>query len=288
MLTDRARRPKRAPISLATLPSRDAMIAVARAALLYVFRCLVEDQLPLNEGALRPFDVRPSPGGLFDPVWPAAVAGGNVESSQRLVDALFVALGALAGSQGTMNNLSVGTPRGAFYETIGGGMGAGPDGPGATAVQCHMTNTDATDVEELEARFPVVIDAWRRRTGSGGRGRHRGGDGVVKVWRFLAPVEVSLLVERRNAGAPGLAGGRPGRAGTDVVVRGGERTPASGQVRLMAGDALWMQTPGGGGWGPDGSGRSASRRREDDDPLGAVHSACGEEVPEWQGAGGVA
>ncbi|MEC8423197.1 MAG: hydantoinase B/oxoprolinase family protein, partial [Myxococcota bacterium] len=166
--------------------NRNAPTAVARAALLYVFRCLVEDQLPLNEGALRPFDVRPSPGGLFDPVWPAAVAGGNVESSQRLVDALFVALGALAGSQGTMNNLSVGTPRGAFYETIGGGMGAGPDGPGATAVQCHMTNTDATDVEELEARFPVVIDAWRRRPGSGGRGRHRGGDGVVKVWRFLA------------------------------------------------------------------------------------------------------
>lgn len=268
--------------------NRNAPTAVARAALLYVFRCLVEDELPLNEGALRPFDVRPSPGGLFDPVWPAAVSGGNVESSQRLVDALLGALGALAGSQGTMNNLSVGTPAGAFYETIGGGMGAGPDGPGATAVQCHMTNTDATDVEELEARFPVVIEAWRRRTGSGGQGRHRGGDGVVKIWRFLAPVEVSLLVERRKSGAPGLAGGRPGLAGTDAVVCGGETTPASGHIRLMAGDALWMQTPGGGGWGSDSSGCSASRRRKDDDPLRAVHPACCEEVPEWEGGGGVA
>lgn len=230
--------------------NRNAPGAVARAALLYVFRCLVPDDLPLNEGALRPFTIVVTPGGLFAPRRPRAVAGGNVETSQRLVDALLRAVGALAASQGTMNNLTVGTPAGAFYETIGGGMGAGPRGPGAGAVQCHMTNTRATDIEELEARFPVVVERWAARRGSGGAGRHAGGEGVEKVWRFLAPATASLMVERRVAGAPGLAGGGPGGAGVDEVDRGGGWQAVSGRVALGAGDRLRLRTPGGGGWGP--------------------------------------
>lgn len=244
--------------------NRNAPTAVARAALLYVFRCLVADDLPLNEGALRPFDIVPTDGGLFDPVWPAAVAGGNVETSQRLVDALFRALGVLAASQGTMNNLTVGTPTGAFYETIAGGMGAGPGGPGASAVQCHMTNTRATDVEELEARFPVVVDTWARRRHSGGMGQHPGGDGVEKAWRFLAPAEVALMVERRAAGAPGLGRGGAGSRGEDAWVAGdaphdpwrpdGGWAAVEGRVTLAAGDVVRIRTPGGGGWSPGVSG----------------------------------
>jgi len=229
--------------------NRNAPGAVARAALLYVFRCLVRDALPLNEGALRPFSIELTPGGLFEPRSPRAVAGGNVETSQRLVDALLRAVGALAGSQGTMNNLTVGTPAGAFYETIAGGMGAGRTGPGADAVQCHMTNTRATDVEELEARFPVVVERWVRRRGSGGVGRHRGGDGAEKVWRFNAPATVSLMVERRAAGAPGLAGGGDGAAGVDEVDAGDGWRPVTGRVALGPGARLRIRTPGGGGWG---------------------------------------
>jgi len=263
--------------------NRNAPAGVARAALLYVFRCLVPDELPLNEGALRAFRIETTPGGLFDPSPPAAVAGGNVESSQRLVDALLQALGVLAASQGTMNNLTVGTPVGAFYETIGGGMGAGPEGPGASAVQCHMTNTRGTDVEELEVRFPVVLEVWRRRLRSGGGGRHRGGDGVVKQWRMLAPAEVSLLVERRLAGAPGLEGGGEGKAGVDE--RGGPAawTRLYGTARLVAGERLRVSTPGGGGWGRPGSGVVV----EDDGSLGGVHPTGGEEVLERNGGRGM-
>jgi len=229
--------------------------AVAVAALLYVFRCLVQARggpgasLPLNEGALRPFTLDIAPGSLFDPQPPAAVAGGNVETSQRLVDALLAALGALAGSQGTMNNLSVGTPAGAFYETIGGGSGAGPDFPGAHGVQVHMTNTRATDVEELEHRFPVRLLRLARRRGSGGVGRQPGGDGVVKEWRLLAPARVSLLAGRRTVPAPGQDGGGDGAPGLDERDRGQGWEPAPVEWEAAPGDRLRVQTPGGGGWG---------------------------------------
>ncbi|MFT5681517.1 MAG: 5-oxoprolinase (ATP-hydrolyzing), partial [Myxococcota bacterium] len=223
--------------------------AVAIAALLYVFRCLVDSDLPLSEGALRPLTLTVTPGGLLDPSFPAAVAGGNVETSQRLVDALLRALGAQAGSQGTMNNLTVGTPTGAFYETIGGGSGAGPGFDGAHAVQVHMTNTAATDVEELEARFPVRLEEWARRTGSGGDGRWRGGDGCVRVWRFLAPAEVALLAGRRDRGAPGLVGGGDGAPGCDERDVGNGWEPAPPTWTAKAGDRLRIATPGGGGAG---------------------------------------
>jgi 5-oxoprolinase (ATP-hydrolysing) len=222
---------------------------VARAALLYVFRCLSAEALPLNEGALRPFTLEIPPGSLFDPGPEAAVVAGNVETSQRLVDALLQAIGALAASQGTMNNLTVGTARGAFYETIGGGMGAGPLGPGASAVQVHMTNTRATDLEELEHRFPVRIERWGRRWGSGGEGQHRGGDGTDKQLVFLEPCTVALLAGRRDEGAAGIAGGASGAPGLDLRQQGEAWEPAPPQWRAAAGDRLRIQTPGGGGWG---------------------------------------
>ena len=224
--------------------------AVARAAVLYVLRCLVGTPVPLNEGVLDRVRITVNPGGLFDPGPPRAVAGGNVETSQRLVDALFVALGAGAAGQGTMNNLTVGTPAGAFYETIGGGAGATDEGPGASAVQVHMTNTRATDVEALERRFPVRVERWARRWNSGGAGRHRGGDGITKVWRFLAPSEVALLAGRRTAGAPGLAGGGAGAPGRDLWKRGDRWQAAPSVFQAQPGDLLRIDTPGGGGFGP--------------------------------------
>ncbi len=228
----------------------NAPTAVARAAVLYVLRCLAAADVPLNEGVLDRVVVSVSPGGLFDPSPPRAVAGGNVETSQRLVDALFVALGLGAASQGTMNNLTVGTSGGAWYETIGGGAGATDEGPGASAVQVHMTNTRATDVEALERRFPVRLDSICRRRGSGGPGLFRGGDGLVKTWTFLAPAEVALLCGRRTHGAPGLQGGLPGAPGRDLRDVGGGFEPAPPTWTARPGDRLRIETPGGGGFGP--------------------------------------
>ena len=224
--------------------------AVAQAAVLYVLRSLVDEphQL-LNAGSLRPIQIRVSEGGLFDPQHPAAVVGGNVESSQRLVDALLRALGAQAGSQGTMNNLTVGTRTGVWYETIPGGGGAGPDFPGANAVQLHMTNTRATDVEVLETRFPVRLERMEIRRGSGGAGAQDGGCGLIKEWIFLDHAEVSLLAERRAAGAPGANGGRPGLPGVDEINTGSGWEPMPPLWRAKAGDRLRILTPGGGGFG---------------------------------------
>ena len=224
--------------------------AVANAAVLYVLRSLVDEphQL-LNAGSLRPVQIQVNAGGLFDPRHPAAVVGGNVESSQRLVDALLVALGAQAASQGTMNNLTVGTRTGVWYETIPGGGGAGPDFPGADAVQLHMTNTRATDVEVLETRFPVRLERMAIRRGSGGDGAQPGGCGLVKEWVFLDHAEVSLLAERRAAGAPGASGGRPGLPGVDQINTGAGWEPMPTLWRASAGDRLRILTPGGGGFG---------------------------------------
>lgn len=230
--------------------NRNAPPAVARAAVLYVLRLLVGEPLPLNEGVLDRVSVHVNPGGLFDPGPDTAVAAGNVETSQQVVDALLHALGVVAGSQGTMNNLTVGTSTGAFYETIGGGAGACAAGSGASAIQVHMTNTRATDVEVLEARFPVRIERFMRRRGSGGQGRHAGGDGVVREWRFLAPAVVSVLASSRQRGGAGLAGGGDGAPGCALrdVGRGFEPAPPSWQAQ--AGDRLRIETPGGGGYGP--------------------------------------
>jgi len=232
--------------------NRNTPIGVVRACILYALRCGVEGPVPLNEGALRPVRLEVEPGGLFDPRWPAAVGGGNVETSQRLVDAILRALGMLAGSQGTMNNVLMGFPGGALYETIGGGAGAGPGFHGRSSAQVHMTNTRSTDVEILEQRAPIRLLRVARRRGSGGAGEWRGGDGIVREWLFLAPTEVSLLAERRRAGAPGADGGGAGAAGEDLWITGGRAVLAPPCFRAAPGDRLQISTPGGGGWGRSG------------------------------------
>jgi 5-oxoprolinase (ATP-hydrolysing) len=226
--------------------------AVVQAAVIYVLRALVAERIPLNGGCLAPVEIRIPPGSLLDPPPGAAVVGGNVETSQRLVDVLLGALGRAAASQGTMNNVAFGDARFGYYETIGGGAGAGPGFAGASGVHVHMTNTRITDVEVLEARHPVRVVEFRLRRGSGGAGRWRGGDGLVRRYEFLAPVEVSILSERRTTDPFGLAGGAPGARGRNRVRRADGRIEALGgraSLHLDPGDRLCIETPGGGGYG---------------------------------------
>ncbi len=227
--------------------------AVSRAAVLYVLRCLVGEDIPLNDGCLIPVEIRLRPGSILDPAPGAAVVAGNVETSQALTNALLMASGAEAASQGTMNNLSFGNARHQYYETICGGTGAGPDFDGADAVQSHMTNSRLTDVEVLETRHPVRVEKFGIRTGSGGAGRHRGGHGAVRRFLFLEEMEARILSSHRRAGPPGLAGGGPGAPGVNRVIRADGRSElleAADGRRMHAGDRLEILTPGGGGWGP--------------------------------------
>jgi len=230
----------------------NAPLAVVRAAVLYVLRALVARDIPLNEGALRAVRlVLPEPS-LVCPPPGAAVAGGNVETSQRIADLLLRAAGARAASQGTMNNLTCGGAGWAFYETVGGGTGASARGPGADGRQVHMTNTRGTDPEVLEARLPLRVHRTAFRPGSGGAGLHPGGRGLVRELEVLERAEVALLAGRRAAGAPGLAGGGEGAPGRDLLVRAGVRTRWDGHAAVLApGDRVIVATPGGGGWGRD-------------------------------------
>lgn len=231
--------------------------AIVTSAILYCLRCLIDEDIPLNAGVLAPVRIR-IPRGLLDPArtdaahWPAVV-GGNVETSQRVVDCILGALGLVAASQGTMNNLIFGDETFGYYETICGGSGAGPTFNGADAVHTHMTNTRLTDPEVLEARYPVRLLAFAIRRGSGGSGRHRGGDGVIRQLEFLAPLELSLLTQRRTRRPFGLAGGAPGQAGRNTLRRAADGTIEDlGPVahrRVAPGDVLTIETPGGGGYG---------------------------------------
>ncbi len=226
--------------------------AVVRAAVIYVLRSLVAERIPLNGGCLAPVELVIPPGSLLDPPEGSAVVGGNVETSQRVVDALLGALGVAAASQGTMNNVAFGTERFGYYETIGGGSGAGEGFAGASGVHVHMTNTRITDAEVLESRYPVRLVSFALRRGSGGAGRWPGGDGLVRRWTFLAPVEVSLLTERRVHAPFGLRGGAPGARGRNAIERRDgrvEELPGRAHVALGAGDGLVVETPGGGGFG---------------------------------------
>jgi 5-oxoprolinase (ATP-hydrolysing) len=226
--------------------------AVVRAAVLYVLRCLVAEAIPLNGGCLAPVEIVVPPGCLLDPPPGSAVVGGNVETSQRVVDVLLGALGLAAASQGTMNNVSFGSAAFGHYETLGGGAGAGPGFDGASGVHVHMTNTRITDPEVLELRYPVRLLQFSLRRGSGGAGRWRGGDGLVRRYQFLAPVTVSLLTERRLRAPFGLAGGCPGLPGANRVERRDGRVEELGghvSLALEAGDRLAIETPGGGGFG---------------------------------------
>jgi 5-oxoprolinase (ATP-hydrolysing) len=226
--------------------------AVCLAAVLYVFRTLIERPIPLNEGCLEPLEIVIPPGSMLDPRPPAAVAAGNVETSQCIVDALYGALGVLAASQGTMNNLTFGDEQLQYYETICGGAGAGPDFDGCDAVHTHMTNSRLTDPEILEAKFPVLVREFAIRRGSGGAGRHHGGDGVVRRIEFRAPFSGALLANHRRIAPFGLAGGEPGARGEAHIRRRDgavETLGATARFDVAPGDELAILTPGGGGFG---------------------------------------
>jgi 5-oxoprolinase (ATP-hydrolysing) len=230
----------------------NAPSAIAHAAALYVFRCLVDDDIPLNAGCMRPLAlVLPSPS-MVDPQYPAAVIAGNVETSQLIVDTLLGALGVMAASQGTMNNFTWGDGRYQYYETICGGAGATASGDGCDAVHTHMTNSRLTDPEVLEWRFPVLLETFHIRRGSGGGGAHRGGDGTVRRVRFTTPMQVNVLSSRRRVRPFGLLGGDPAEVGRNLVIRVDgtvEELPGNAQVEVGPGDRFEIRTPGGGGFG---------------------------------------
>ena len=229
---------------------------VTVAAVMYAFRCLANRDIPLNAGCLRPITIHIPRKSLLNPEFPAAVAGGNVETSQCIADALFAAMGVLAGSQGTMNNLSFGNAKHQYYETICGGAGAGPDFDGASAVHTHMTNSRITDPEVLEQRYPVLLREFSIRHGSGGAGRHTGGNGVIRAIEFTEPMRAAIVSNHRIRGPAGLAGGHPGKPGINMLVRSDgqvERLPAIAQLEIAPGDMVVIATPGGGGYGAPGS-----------------------------------
>jgi N-methylhydantoinase B len=250
--------------------SLNAVAAVTVSATLYVMRCLEPEPVPVNGGSLRPLKVITPPGTVVNALPPAAVAGGNVETSQRITDVLFGALSQAlpdavpAASQGTMNNLAMGglDPRTgrsfAYYETMGGGMGARPGQDGLSGVHDHMSNTLNTPVEALESELPIRVVHYGLRDGTGGMGRSRGGSGLQRDLEFLAPAEVTILSERRQFPPYGLWDGEPGARGRNVLARHREEEELPGKVAFSAqpGDVLSIRTPGGGGWGriSDGGG----------------------------------
>jgi 5-oxoprolinase (ATP-hydrolysing) len=230
--------------------------AVTTAAVLYVFRTLIDEPIPLNAGCLRPLTIVVPQGSMLDPVAPAAVVAGNVETSQCIVDALYGALGLQAAAQGTMNNFTFGNERYQYYETVAGGAGAGPDFDGASGVQTHMTNSRLTDPEVLETRFPVLLREFSIRRGSGGAGRHRGGDGLVRRVEFREAMTANVLANHRRIAPFGLEGGAPGMPGRNTITRRGraasETMAATFGLAVEPGDEIRIETPGGGGFGTQG------------------------------------
>jgi N-methylhydantoinase B len=226
-------------------------LAVTKSACYFVVRCLTEPDLPASGGAFAPVTVTAPEGSLVNAGPPAAVAAGNTETSSRIVDVVFAALGALvpvpAAGQGTMNNLALGNDRFTYYETIGGGQGACPDADGPSAVHVAMSNTLATPVEALELQYPLRVERWELRGGSGGAGRHQGGDGVVRELRVLEDCRLSVLAERRRHAPPGRSGGVDGAPGRTLV--NGEEQPPKLTRQLHAGAVVRVETPGGGGHG---------------------------------------
>ncbi|MFN0057532.1 MAG: hydantoinase B/oxoprolinase family protein [Planctomycetota bacterium] len=240
----------------------NATPAIAMSAVFYVLRALAGSEIPANSGCLKPVRLVIPEGSILNPLPPAAVAGGNVETSQRLVDLLFAALEpalpdrVAAQSQGTMNNITLGaaqSPHGAYsyYETLGGGAGGSPAGPGASGIHTHMTNTRNTPIEMLERALPIRVTAYSLRRASGGAGLHRGGDGLIREYELLAPAEASILSECRTRAPRGIAGGEAGQVGKNILIRDGAQRelPAKWQGELVTGDRLRIETPGGAGWG---------------------------------------
>jgi len=230
----------------------NAPASVTMAAILYVFRTLVDDEIPLNSGCLEPIEVTIPEGSMLAPRHPAAVVAGNVETSQAVTGALYAALQAQAEGSGTMNNLTFGNDRYQYYETVASGSGAGPDFHGTNVVQTHMTNSRLTDPEVLEWRFPVRLEAYEIRHGSSGTGRYRGGCGGRRRLRFLTPMTVTLLSSHRRIPPYGMAGGAPGALGHQWIERAdGTIQPMDGRdsLEVEAGDVFVIETPGGGGYG---------------------------------------
>ncbi len=241
----------------------NANMAVTTSAVLYVFRSLIEEDIPVNTGLLRPLSIIAPPGLVVSARFPAATAAGNVETSQRIVDVLLGALAKAipgripAASQGTMNNIALGgydpvrKRNFAYYETIGGGMGASCERPGLSGVHTHMTNSLNTPLEALENYLPLRIRGYSLRRGSGGRGLHRGGDGIIREYEFIVPTRVTIMSERRVFAPYGLAGGSPGRKGRNILISKGRRKILGSKCDLtvQAGDVIRIETPGGGGYG---------------------------------------
>ncbi|MDH3394293.1 MAG: hydantoinase B/oxoprolinase family protein, partial [Desulfobulbaceae bacterium] len=235
---------------------------VTLSATIYAFQCLMGEGFPINQGSYRPINLITRIGSIVDATPPAPVAAGNVETSQRLVDVLFGALACAAperipaASCGSMNNVAIGGDDDAsghytYYETIGGGMGARPKSDGLHGIHTHMTNTMNTPIEALEHAYPLQVERYGLIRDSGGNGKQRGGNGIIRSYRFLAEAQVSLLTDRRHLSPYGLAGGTAGLKGTNSLVRGDKRKRLPGKINLHteAGDVLIIKTPGGGGWG---------------------------------------
>jgi len=241
----------------------NAVYAITLSAVLYAFRCLVEEEIPTNAGCQRPIEVKTQKGSVVDATFPSSVAAGNVETSQRVVDVVFCALSQAlperipAASQGTMNNLTIGgiDPRSdtpyAYYETLAGGTGATADANGEAAIHSHMTNTLNTPIEALEFSYPFLVTEYSIRRNSGGDGANKGGDGMVREIELRGDADVTLLSERRLQAPYGLAGGEPGRRGENTTVAGGEqrRMPGKFSLNLKKGERIRVETPGGGGFG---------------------------------------
>jgi 5-oxoprolinase (ATP-hydrolysing) len=230
----------------------NAPSAVCHAAVLYVFRTLVNDDIPMNQGCLKPINIIIPEGSMLNPQHPAAVVAGNVETSQWITNALYGALGIVGAAQGSMNNFTFGNEQYQYYETISGGTGAGPDFDGASAVQSHMTNSRLTDPEVLEWRFPVRVDNFSIRQGSGGKGQYQGGNGVIRRIAFLQSMNAAILSSHRRTPPFGIAGGQPGQVGRNYVERHNgqiDELQATEQTPMEAGDIMVIATPGGGGYG---------------------------------------
>jgi N-methylhydantoinase B/oxoprolinase/acetone carboxylase alpha subunit len=230
----------------------NAPLAVVKSAVLYVFRTLVEDDIPLNSGCMNPLALAVPEGSFLNPHFPAAVVAGNVETSQYIVDALYGALKIMAASQGTMNNFTFGNDKYQYYETVCGGAGASVDFDGADAVHTHMTNSRITDPEILELRFPVILESFEIRRGSGGCGKHKGGDGVIRKIKFFENMHASILSSHRKFPPLGIDGGKPGKLGCNYVIRSsGERLnmPGCAFIEMYPGDTFVIETPGGAGQG---------------------------------------
>ncbi|MCY4570022.1 MAG: hydantoinase B/oxoprolinase family protein [Candidatus Poribacteria bacterium] len=250
--------------------SVNAIYAITLSAVFYVFRCIAGADVPANAGCLEPIRVVAPEGTVVNAKFPAAVAGGNVETSQRIVDVLLGALAQAcpdqipAASSGTMNNLTIGgydVSRGkdfTYYETIAGGMGARPNRDGIDAIHTHMTNTMNTPIEAIETNYPMQVAAYAIRRGTGGAGKFRGGDGVIRTLRLLTDAEVTILSERRERGPYGLQGGEQGKPGRNVLISDGEEHPLAGKVSISTreGDVIRIETPGGGGYGKKGTSNS--------------------------------